>query len=408
MIQPSLFKRNDLKIAELRLPGKGRRAHQETYGLQAVINELSYNVMKVVTPKTINECDIALCSLTSIRDTQMLLLSVKSRPKSKLIVGGQGVYPFWPLTEISHRIMFGRAEDAVDDIVLGSDPLPFAWDHDKISPDGYVIRQARRLVDQEISVGCNGGCRFCQYRATRRMFGERYQNSLKGNAIVEDRWELMQAKTGNNTTALDGWSEETRQRVGKPVDNSQIIDKLNWCLDRINGVMRLKVYMIVGYPWETPESVCRDILTMRRILGKVRPGRSGGRIMMMITTTPFSPEPLTAMENDAANVYVNWREVLLDDELRCVIDRPHINAFILPQIPGPLTLLKRVACNRIADRERLIKVLEAKDLQLALELSKGVWEEGSGYRVSKDLRLEPRDPNYALVSDGQTAGRRTA
>ena len=388
--QPSLFKRSDIIIAVLSLADGRNRSHQFTYGLDAVCDELSVNVMRTVTPKTIDDCDIALCSLCSPNDTMALVCALDHRPKSKLIIGGHGVYPFRSWRQITHRIAFGRVEDAVDDCVLSDAALPWCYDYDR-DPDltgRYVIRQARRLLRGEQSVGCNGACKFCQYGATRRRFGGAYGNSNRGSVVLEDRWENVNAQPGAQTTALDGLSEATRKRVGKPVDDAQIIDKLSWCLNRVSGIIRLKVFMIVGYPWETAESVKHDLLHLRDVLGRVRPGPQCGRIMMLVTWTPFSPEPLTAMEDEPANISTNWRDIILHDDYRCIYDSDHLNAFSLPQIPGPLTLYKRVAINRGATVDQLRGIAGAKTINDAVAIGGDLHEAGAGLRVSNVLHCE--------------------
>lgn len=390
---PSLFKQADVRVAVLSLgDGKGR-SHQYTYGLDAVCDELSVNVLRTVTPETVDDCDIALCSLCSPRDTLALVCALDRRPQSKLIVGGHGVYPFRAWRHLTHRIAFGRAEDAVDECILSDDPLPWCYDYDR-DPDltgRYVIRQARRLLKGEASVGCNGGCKFCQYRATRRLFGGPHYNSGvrgAGNSFIEDRWQEFQVKPGSVLTALDGLSAETRRRVNKPVDDYEIIERLSWALTRLRGTMRLKVFQIVGYPWETVESVRNDLLHLRDVLSRVRPGVSGGRILMMVTWTPFSPEPLTPMEDEPANIEINWRNIILHDDYRCIFDSPHLNAFSLPQIPGPLTLYRRVAVNRGATVEQLRGIAAAKTIDDAVAIGGDLHAAGAGLRVSDVLTCE--------------------
>lgn len=388
--QPSLFKRSDIRVAVLSLGDRQGRSHQFTYGLDAVCDELTVNVMRTVTPETVDDCDIALCSLCSPQDTLALACALDRRPQSKLIVGGHGVYPFREWRHLTHRIAFGRVEDAVDDCILGDSALPWCYDYDRDKDliGHYVIRQARRLLKGESSVGCNGACKFCQYRATRRQFGGAYGNSNRGAAVLEDRWENVKAQPGQQTTALDGLSEATRKRVGKPVDDDQIVDKLTWCLRRIAGIMRLKVFMIVGYPWETADSVREDLLRLRDVLSRVRPGPCGGRIMMMVTWTPFSPEPLTPMEDEPANIDTNWRDIILHDDYRCIFDSPHLNAFSLPQIPGPLTLYRRVAVNRGATVEQLRGIAAAKTIEEAVAIGGDLHAAGAGLRVSDVLTIE--------------------
>ena len=106
--QPSLFKSNTPRVGVLQLGDGHGRSHQFTYGLDAVCNELSVNVTRTLTPETVNDCDIALCSLCSVQDTLALVCALDERPKSRLIVGGHGVYPFVAWRHLVHRIAFGR------------------------------------------------------------------------------------------------------------------------------------------------------------------------------------------------------------------------------------------------------------------------------------------------------------
>jgi hypothetical protein len=187
--------------------------------------------------------------------------------------------------------------------------------------------------------------------------------------VIEDRWQNIVPKTGNQTTALDGWSETTRRRVRKPVSDRQIIETLTGILREISGIMRLKVFQIVGYPWETAESLQDDLDSMKDVLSRVSPPKSAkSRIMMMVTVTPFSPEPLTHMQNEPANITDNWRGILLNDKNRCLFNSDHLNAFILPQIPGPLLLSKRVAVNRCADSNLLRKIHRTKSVEDVVKL----------------------------------------
>jgi hypothetical protein len=391
---PDLFKQSDMSVAILKLDGDEQRTGLYTYGLDAVVRELSVNVTRTVTADTVDECDVALCSLCSPRDAMALAVGLDHRPKSRLIVGGQGVYPFLAWRHLTHRICFGRCEEAADECIMGESPLSWCYDYDsdpKVRRK-YKIRQARKLVRGESSTGCNGRCLFCQYRATRSLFGEsKYNPGTRGSgrAFVEDRWQHFPASHGSVTTALDGWSQETRRRVGKPVDDSEIIDKLTWALNRLDGVMRLKVFQIIGYPWETEASLKDDILRMRSLLSRVT-SRGNGRIMMMFTNTPFSPEPLTPMEDEPANIETRWRDILLHDDYRCVYDSPHLNAFILPQIPGPLTLYKRVALNRGCDCETLKMIAKAKTIEDAVDAGGSIHVRGAGLRVSDILSKEVR------------------
>jgi hypothetical protein len=387
MIQGSLWKRGAPRVGVL-----GYRRHRDNrgdyFGLDAVVDELSVNV-RPVNVQTWGDADIVIASLMSPMDVlDFVAVTSEAKRHARLVVGGQGVYSFLGWAHLTDRIMFGRAEDAVDAIVLMTDAREDCYDYRR-DPDvhgRYLIRQARRLLPGERSVGCNGGCRFCQYGSTRRLVGLGYHPTSRGARVVEDRWGALNIYAGSQTTALDGWSEETRTRVGKPVSDEEIVDSLSRIVSAIDGVMRLKVFQIVGYPWETPESVREDILRLSSTLSRVRPGP--GRVVMMFTVTPFSPEPLTAMEDEPANVTTQWRDVLLHQETRCVVDLPHLNAFILPQIPGPLTLLRRVAVNRGADVDTLLALRAASTIDDGLRVVGHLAGRGEGRRVSGILRVE--------------------
>ena len=173
--------------------------------------------------------------------------------------------------------------------------------------------------------------------------------------------------------------------MGKPIDDEHIVDTLSRLLSVIKGTATLKVYQIVGYPWETEDSIKGDIRAMQSLLSKVRaPTFSPGRIMMMFVITPFSPEPLTPMEREPANVRVNWwKDVFSDISYRKVYDSPHLNAFVLPQIPGPLALFRRVAVNRGVAADKLRAVAAAKTLDDAVAtIGEDICGRGAGTYVS--------------------------
>jgi hypothetical protein len=385
--KPPVTRRN---FAALSLE-KSQRGHQYTYGLDYVCNNIGGNFIGIVDRKTIHTtaADTVLCSLTSPLDVYPLVKYIREPLKGKrLVVGGQGAYPFLAYRHLADRVFFGRVEGAAAAAVWGRPPDPYCYSYaadphvDKV----YRVRKARMLLPGEKSIGCRGACKFCQYRATHReVIGRDYDPaSGMGHKVVEDRWADIVPKTGNQTTALDGWSEGSRRKVGKPISDDIIVEKLNEVLATIKGIMRLKVFQIVGYPWETRESITSDILRFRELLSRVRPGKDS-RIMMMVINTPFSPEPLTKMSRDGANIEVNWRELFLDDKYRCIFDAPHLNAFSLPQIFGPLGLLKRVAVNRGVDADKLVTLSKCKTLDEGVRVTGDVWSPGAGVYVDGHL-----------------------
>lgn len=109
---------------------------------------------------------------------------------------------------------------------------------------------------------------------------------------------------------------------------------------------------------------------------------------MLIVNTPFSPEPLTEMEREPANIEVDWRGILLRKDLVTLIDEPHINAWCLPQIPGPVTLIRRVAVNRGGDVDTLRRLSMARDIDEAASIAGHLAARNAGRYVSDVLTTE--------------------
>jgi hypothetical protein len=295
------------------------------------------------------------------------------------------------------RVMFGRAEGIVDDLILGGDPSIYCYDRE-LDPQAargpYFIRRPRYLVPGEASVGCGGSCAFCQYRAVRPWGSGGFRDTGLGKAVTEDRWQDLTMGPGRLMTALDGWSEETRRRVKKPVADDQIVETLSRLVEATVGKAPaiVKVFQIVGYPWETEETVRADVLRFRALLGRVRPA-AGGRVVLMFQNTPFLPEPLTEMEAAPCNIMADWLGVLRGegpDGLRVVYDGPSLNAYNRPQIYGPRMRLERVAVARGVPAATLRAMGAARTLEAAMGLADGIWEQGAGEYVSRILRVEPR------------------
>lgn len=416
--QMGLFKdESNLRVAVLQLRGtksvvqSARTVQWSSYGLSMVLDELNINIEKC-TPANMHEYDVVLYSITSPVDQLSMVAEMPTikhnsifRAKTRVIVGGQGAYPVWALREIVDRVHFGRAEGVAKQVCLTNDITPFQYDpaRDLEIEKKYLLRGNTAMGDMEGSVGCKQGCTFCQYTYTREIVGQKqnasYNAGKQGHTVAEDTFATIDlSKPGRKTTALDGWSQETRQRIRKGVTDNYIIKRLRNVTESINGTINMKVFQIVGYPWETPESIEKDIQRMREILAEAdAPTKQSGRVLIMFLNTPFSPEPLTPMENDLANIYINWREVIVGGGKatgRNVYKGRNIEAFILPQISGSLTLLKRVAVNRGASADQLRALNKCKTIDEGMSVVPGIWEPGAGKRVSDYLSTGFALPKY--------------
>ncbi len=287
-----------------------------------------------------------LWSITSPVEVEKLRKSGYSKPPGQTVIaGGMGALNPWAVHDFADAMVFGRAEGQVAEILEGK-TLPNVWrKFDDPSVEGrYEIRQAHHLLEDERQVGCPNKCLFCQYTWVRKhtVPGLSYRS---GHVTPEDDWNRLEITgPGRYITALDGWSEETRLRVRKHITDEQVIDKLRGIQEcHYPAATVIKVYMIVGYPWETPESVMRDMSRLREVFALADAGH-GGRVVLMLLVTPFSPEPMTPMEGAPVRP-VDWRHVI-EQGGRALYWSDHLEAFVLPQIALPETLLRRVAVNR--------------------------------------------------------------
>jgi hypothetical protein len=244
--------------------------------------------------------------------------------------------------------VFGRAEGQINAIIDGDTPNN-VWRKtlDPLFKKQYEIRQAQYLVSGETSCGCKKKCFFCQYSWTRKQFdGQSGYSHGKELVCPEDDWlSLSVTKPGRYTTAWDGWSESTRLAVNKNITDAHIQDKLKQILSQnLPRAVVLKIFNIIWYPWENEQTYERDTKNIHNILSHCD-CEKGTRILIMFLFTPFSPEPITPMANQSANIKINTREII-DSVGRQIYKGKKIEAFVLPQINSGFVLGKRVLINR--------------------------------------------------------------
>jgi hypothetical protein len=356
-LKPDILKRENVRIGVLRLQkiadrriSKKSNRFELNFGIKAVLSDLK-EPYEVCQPDTINQYDFVLISLTSVMDIENLIYTFeKYCPidiKATVIVGGFGVINIKLIVNYIDVAVFGRAEGQITEVLNG-----FNFDNvwrkkdDPMVLRHYKIRQPQYLVKGENSVGCRNRCAYCQYTHTRHSLGGPVKyNAGQGMSTHETDWNgLIVDKPGKYITAWDGWSEATRRRVNKPVTDKNIVSKLIEIGNNpdIAGTVSLKTYQIVGYPWETEQSVMDDIAMVGAMLKDIDSAISN-KITIAFYVTPFGPEPYTPMKNEPANIYINWRDLLAGVKVYYGVN---IKAFIITAISGPFTLLKRVFINR--------------------------------------------------------------
>ncbi len=331
-----------------RAGGSKLRASRPGLGFEAIIKEVSvYRDVDIVSPAEARNYKTLLWSIPSPVEIERMELSRYSKPAGQIIIaGGMCALNPWAAYDKIDAMIFGRAEGQIMAILDGLE-TDNVWrkSKDPRVEGQYSIRQAVELIDGETQIGCRYKCKFCQYTWIRQqqVLSKGYDANMK--STPEDHWrDLVVASSGRYTTAWDGFSEQTRLAVGKKITDEDIIQKIRamQSLD-LSAAIVLKIYMIVGYPWETEKTVLRDIYELRQLLSAADTGK-GGRVVIMFIVTPFSPEPLTPMQSMAISM-INWRGVI-NEAGRALYWAEKLEAFILPQIAGPETLKKRIETNR--------------------------------------------------------------
>jgi len=362
---PNMLERTRVDIGVLRLQkivdrrlGKEPNRIESNFGIKAILKELN-GPYEACFPETINHYRIVLISLTSVMDIENLIYTFErycpETVTAKIIVGGFGVINIKLIVPYIDVAVFGRAEGQINDIINGfSFENTWRKEYDPEVTRQYQIRQPQYLLEGENSIGCRNRCSYCQYGHIRLPIGKAVKyNPGKGIHTPETDWKgLVVDKAGAYITAWDGWSETTRLRVNKNITDDDIISKL---LDIGNNrdvvnTVHMKIFQITGYLWETKESVLEDIESVGLMLADIDK-QITNKFVIVFLVTPFGPEPLTPMQYEPANIYIDWRGTLMGTK---VYYGEHIKAFVLNLITGPFVLMKRVWINRaeIGDLDR--------------------------------------------------------
>lgn len=337
-------------------------------GANAILSELT-EPYEICFIESINKYEIILISLMSVMDIENLIYTFErfapKEIKPIIIIGGFGVCNIKLIVNYIDVAVWGRAEGQINGIIAGEE-YRNVWRKDK-DPNikgSYVVRQPRYLVPGEVSVGCRNNCSYCQYTNIRKPLnnGEIYNPGTNYSNAIESDWNgLSITKPGIYTSAWDGWSDYTRHRVHKPVTNKSITDKVIGISNKgFGGGVAIKVFQIVGYPWETKESVLKDIQDTYKMLIDIS-SQLKSRIVLTFMITPFGPEPLTPMANDRADIQTDWHEVIkgvkkYDDGMLCLA--------MIPSVSGPYALVKRMLIHRaeIKDIDRYKSIVYSSRL----------------------------------------------
>jgi radical SAM superfamily enzyme YgiQ (UPF0313 family) len=121
--------------------------------------------------------------------------------------------------------------------------------------------------------------------------------SLRLDDLTENVLAKLVVAGGQGVTlAPECGSDSLRRRLNKPYTNAEILDRAGWVFEQ--GVLNLKLYFMVGLPYESEEDVAA-IVTLaadihRRML---QVGRGLGRVgRLQLSINPFVPKPGTPFQ----------------------------------------------------------------------------------------------------------------
>jgi len=355
-------------------------------GFRAIIDECieAGHEVGYVSPETAHTVDKVVFSLVSYYEAYNLI-SNKTRFKkgieNKLILGGAGMSNAIPFRDMAYAVCFGRGENTIADIIAGK-PIENVWyNNDKDFTGKYEIGQLKRWIDtkgiqhgegpkglsgfQESHLGCRKKCYFCQYTWKNKFVKDDaligYKSGLNDceNTIAEIDWGREGGKQNNhNITAIDGATERARRTVNRAnITNLKIIETLHRFFEQTaHEVATLKLYCVVGYPWETQKDVdFKELLDLFEIVDKSLSDSEPRKLHVFITCTHFVPMPFTPMQGEPVNAF-NVREYLHKHKPQYV--GRNIVAKIMSQISSPAAAMEQAVFNRskIGDDKYMLSI----------------------------------------------------
>jgi hypothetical protein len=242
---------------------------KKNYGINKILSQLDRGY-EYCSTRTMDNYEHVLFSVTSYYDILNLIKSVPLEHKSMLHIGGPGVNNIRSLLPIIDTAWFGRCDlGEVNGILDGkeytslwrklSDPL-FDGDYEvcpaTISGLGYD-------GEEELSVGCSQKCKFCHYSWWNKYIQKDESSYKSGYTHYEDFFQSVDWSRGRVLTALDGMTEDTRRKVGKPLSYNVLKEKILESNDIPIRSKNLtaKIYSVIGFPWEEDKEIDKCDIT---------------------------------------------------------------------------------------------------------------------------------------------------
>jgi hypothetical protein len=287
-------------------------------GIHKILSELK-RPYEFCSRETVNEYDDVLCSLTSYHDILNIVLNVPKNTRSRIHIGGPACNNIRPIRNYIATANFGRCDCGKINGIIDGEEYPSVW-RKSVDPEfqgSYEVDGSSidGLSVDELSYGCRQKCAFCFYshwnKYTNKNDGDHYAG---GFSSYEDFFQSLDWRKclRGGVTALDGITEETRRKIRKPIKKQDIIDTLLRSNDvETNTRLRVKVYCIAGYPWESGDEIEQMDLVpaLKEVEGNIK-----NKITIRMHFSHFIPFQKTPLWSASFN-FSNYRSWCLDHKL---------------------------------------------------------------------------------------------
>ena len=290
---------------------------QNYIGLRYIVSEIDKSKYEIsyVSKDTINSVDFCLISLTSYYDVINVINELYGKTiTAKICMGGAGYNNVGLLRDIAWVGTVGRGENIINQILSGEyiDGLYYRDINRDLKSKIKIIPLTRFIeIDDkyvgrycEQSIGCQRKCYFCEYswkhKWTKKDAG--YHSGLLNRETLLQDVDWAEYHNKDLVTAIDGATEHTRYIINKPIKNSDITKKRLEIYDAPKDYLSLKLYCLLGYPFETkfePEEAVESIISARK--------KSIKRLNVLMVSPHFMPMPFTPMECEPINWH-NFRD----------------------------------------------------------------------------------------------------
>lgn len=344
-------------------------------GFKQVISELKYNY-EIISLSQIENYDYALISLTGTHDLINLVHQYDTffpngHKCCKIVIGGGGISNFKILSDIVDVVVLGRAEGQINEILEGDKHLENVWrkENDPEIRNEYLVRQPQYLCEKETAYGCAKKCYFCQYTWTRKHQGLSDSYNSTTNARISHEDFLPEMKNvintpGNYTTGVDGLSEETRFRINKRITDNDIIELIESLHQKnFDKTVRLKMFQIVGYPWENIVKIKSDLYKFIRLISSLD-HKSKMKLNLFLMCQIFTPRALTPFQYMGVDLNIDYKDILLKNGSKKYIGE-NIKIYLQPFIPSNKSVLLQLLQDRgFPEDIKILRILtQNKNLQ---------------------------------------------